>query len=117
MGVRLAIDDFGTGYSSLSYLKRFPVDCLKVDQSFVRDVVSDPHDAAITRSVIALAHSLDMEVVAEGVETPEQLAYLREHGCDLIQGYHFSRPVPAAAFARLLADEICQPAAEISAAS
>jgi len=111
MGIHLAIDDFGTGYSSLSYLKRFPVDTLKIDQSFVRDIVTDPHDAAITRSIISLAHSLQMHVVAEGVETLEQLDYLKLHSCDQIQGYFFSQPVSASQFAAMLKNGKCPPPA------
>jgi EAL domain-containing protein (putative c-di-GMP-specific phosphodiesterase class I) len=95
MGIHLSIDDFGTGYSSLSYLKRFPIDALKVDQSFVRDIPGDPEDAAIASAVIALGHSLRLTIVAEGVETAEQLAFMRERGCHRVQGYYFSRPMPA----------------------
>ncbi|MDG4582807.1 MAG: EAL domain-containing protein [Candidatus Competibacter sp.] len=102
MGVRLSIDDFGTGYSSLSYLKRFPIDQLKIDQSFVRDVVTDQDDTAIVLAVIAMAHSMQLEVVAEGVETKEQLAFLRANQCDVMQGYYLSRPAPPHQIATLL---------------
>ncbi|WP_369988816.1 putative bifunctional diguanylate cyclase/phosphodiesterase [Pseudomonas xanthosomatis] len=102
LGVKLAIDDFGTGYSSLSYLKRFPVDYVKIDQAFIRGLLEGSQDAAITRAIIAMAKSLRLQVVAEGVETPEQLAFLREHGCDEVQGYLISRPVDPAAFEALL---------------
>ncbi|MES2152959.1 MAG: EAL domain-containing protein [Pseudomonadota bacterium] len=102
LGVRLSIDDFGTGYSSLSYLKRFPVDIIKIDRSFVRDVPHDADDAAIIAGIIALAHSLRLEVVAEGVETEAQLNFLRAQHCDLLQGYYLSRAVPAAEFAAFI---------------
>jgi diguanylate cyclase (GGDEF)-like protein/PAS domain S-box-containing protein len=105
IGLKLSIDDFGTGYSSLSYLKRFPLDALKLDRSFIRDVTTDSDDAVIVNSVISLAHDLRLEVIAEGVENEEQLAYLREYGCDRVQGYYFSEPLPAEDFSELLKRE------------
>jgi len=105
LGVKLAIDDFGTGYSSLSYLKRFPVDYVKIDQAFIRGLDEGSEDAAITRAIIAMAHSLGLKVVAEGVENPQQLEFLKVHGCDEVQGYLISRPVEAAELVRLLRDD------------
>ena len=101
-GLHLSLDDFGTGYSSLSYLRRFPLDVLKVDQSFVREVTSNEEAAAIAGAIITLAHSLNLGVVAEGVETAEQLDFLIAQRCDVIQGFYFSRPLPAAEFASFL---------------
>lgn len=101
-GVSIALDDFGTGYSGLSYLKRFPIDTLKIDQSFVREITSDPASAAIADAIIAMAHRLSLDVIAEGVETPEQCRLLRESGCRLMQGYLFARPVPAEDLTKLL---------------
>ena len=98
IGVGISLDDFGTGYSSLSYLKRFPIDVLKIDKSFVDDVTTNSNDAAIALSVISLAHNLNLRVIAEGVETREQATFLAKHGCDEMQGYFFSRPIVAAAF-------------------
>ena len=102
MGIHLSIDDFGTGYSSLSYLKRFPLDSVKIDQSFIQDLPRDGDDVVITQAIIAMAHSLRLEVVAEGVETRQQLDFLRDNGCDEMQGYWFSRPLPADRFRELL---------------
>ncbi|MBL8041460.1 MAG: EAL domain-containing protein [Nitrospira sp.] len=106
MGVRLSIDDFGTGYSSLSYLQRFPLSRLKIDQSFVRDLLTNENNVKITRAIIAMAHSLNLSVLAEGVETEGQLARLREEGCDEVQGYLFSRPVCAEDFEKLLRGDV-----------
>ncbi|MBO9541359.1 bifunctional diguanylate cyclase/phosphodiesterase [bacterium] len=102
MGVSVSIDDFGTGYSSLSYLKRFPIGMLKIDQSFVRDVPRDADSAAIVQTIVLLAHSLNMSVIAEGVETAEQLAFLQGLNCDEVQGYHLSRPLPVDSLTQLL---------------
>lgn len=104
MGVHVSVDDFGTGHSSLSYLKRLPIDSVKIDQSFVRDITINPDDAAISGAVVAMAHSLKLSVVAEGVETLEQLEFLRSLKCDMIQGYFISRPVPADELTQLLVD-------------
>ena len=102
MGVELSLDDFGTGYSSLAYLKRFPVGKLKIDRSFVNDLETDPDDWAIASTILSMGRSLRLQVLAEGVETPEQLRQLRKMGCDMAQGFLFSRPLVADDLAELL---------------
>lgn len=104
LGIKIAVDDFGTGYTFLSYLKQFPFTTLKLDRCFVRNVGSDPTNTAITTAIIQLAHNLNLEVIAEGVETEAELAYLRQQGCDFMQGFLFSRPLPAAEFEQMLAE-------------
>ena len=101
-GVRLAVDDFGTGYSSLSYLRKFPIDALKIDQSFVRQITTVPDETTIVTAVISMGRSLNLRIVAEGVETHEELAFLQAHQCDEAQGYYFSKPVLPQQFAELL---------------
>jgi EAL domain-containing protein (putative c-di-GMP-specific phosphodiesterase class I) len=108
MGVTVAIDDFGTGYSSLSYLRRFPIDKLKIDRSFVRDLTTSDTDASIVRAIILLAHSVGLQVVAEGVETEEQLEYIRRLECDQWQGNYCCEPQPAARFAEMLGERVGQ---------
>jgi EAL domain-containing protein (putative c-di-GMP-specific phosphodiesterase class I) len=103
-GIHIAVDDFGVGHSSLNYLKRFPVDVLKIDQSFVHDISEDADTAAIVTGIIALGHKLRLSIVAEGVETTEQRDFLRNHDCDLVQGFFYSVPLPAAAFEEFLRD-------------
>jgi diguanylate cyclase (GGDEF)-like protein/PAS domain S-box-containing protein len=115
LGVKISIDDFGTGYSSLSYLKRFDIDKLKIDQSFVRDLASNPDDAAIVRAIIQMAHSLNLKTIAEGVETEDMLVRLCSFGCDEAQGYFFGRPMPAQDMSRLLREAAAAPAASICA--
>ncbi|MEB3228504.1 MAG: EAL domain-containing protein, partial [Synechocystis sp.] len=95
-GITIAIDDFGTGYSSLSYLKQLPIDILKIDQSFIQGIPQDPDDVAIARAIVALGKSLELEIVAEGVETADHVAFLKLIGCDYAQGYFYSPPVPPA---------------------
>jgi EAL domain-containing protein (putative c-di-GMP-specific phosphodiesterase class I) len=109
-GVQVAVDDFGTGYSSLSYLRKFPIDALKIDQSFVGEITTASDDASIVTAVISMARSLKLRVVAEGVETLEQLEFLQERECDEAQGYYFSRPVMPQHFATLLRTGIAAPA-------
>jgi diguanylate cyclase (GGDEF)-like protein/PAS domain S-box-containing protein len=110
LGVMLALDDFGTGYSSLSHLRRFPIDTLKIDQSFVRDLATDADDASIVNAVISMGESLNMRVVAEGVETRDQVAFLQQHGCPVAQGYYFGRPVLAGQLTQLLRANFAEPA-------
>jgi EAL domain-containing protein (putative c-di-GMP-specific phosphodiesterase class I) len=109
LGVRLAIDDFGTGYSSLAQIKHFPVDTLKVDRSFIRNIPQDAEDKAITEAIIAMGKTLSLRVVAEGVETEDQMNFLKDHLCDEMQGYYFSKPIIPEKFADLLREHVPSP--------
>ena len=117
LGVTIAIDDFGTGYSSLSYLKRFPIDVLKIDQTFIRDIGTDRDDAAIVSATVMLGDMLRMQTVAEGVEQRAQLEFLRELGCDECQGYFFCRPLPASEFLSWMRARTASPANAVAEAS
>lgn len=114
LGVRFSMDDFGTGYSSLQYLKRLPLDQLKIEQGFVRDITNDSNDAAIVQTIIAMGRSLGLEVIAEGVETEAQHAFLSTHGCDLFQGYLFAKPQPIDQAERLLEEWHSHPEIKIN---
>ena len=104
--IRVSVDDFGTGYSSLSYLRKLPLDALHIDQSFIRQITANPADTAVVSTIIAMGRSLNLRVIAEGVETEEELAFLKLHGCDEAQGFYFGRPMPSEDFARLLANQL-----------
>ena len=110
LGIELAMDDFGTGYSSLAYLKRFPLNVLKIDRAFIKDLLTEPHDAAIASTIITLGKTMGLSVVAEGMECVEQANFLLSRGCRLMQGYLFARPVPAESFARFLGEGLAMPA-------
>jgi EAL domain-containing protein (putative c-di-GMP-specific phosphodiesterase class I) len=105
LGIRIAVDDFGTGYSSIAMLQRFPLDTIKIDRSFMRDIVGTPHDTGLADAIIAMGKSLSLTVVAQGVETEEQAEHLRLHKCNELQGFYFKRPLPAAEFTELLHDQ------------
>jgi EAL domain-containing protein (putative c-di-GMP-specific phosphodiesterase class I) len=105
LGIRIAVDDFGTGYSSLAMLQRFPLDTIKIDRSFMRDIIGTSQDTGLADAIIALGKSLSLTVVAQGVETKEQADHLRVHACDELQGFYFKRPLPAAEFTQLLRDQ------------
>jgi len=106
LGITISFDDFGTGYSSLNYLKKFPVDVLKIDRAFVRDIVPEKSGIAMISAMISLAHALNLEVVAEGVEEEAELKVLREQGCEYVQGYYFSKPLSVEDFTKLIDDSV-----------